>query len=177
MFRDATEEEVNDILAFTREYMPQINADLLKMRETDPAHFRQMCRRLRFEIRQLRALKTENPEAFQKALEEKQLQAHVRELAQAFRKSSDPAERDRLKQELRGRLQKLFEAEAFTKRAQIRRLEEALKKLRDELQNRETRRDEFIDKQVNDLTSPRADVEPSEQPGTPKAEGKREGKT
>jgi hypothetical protein len=181
MFRDVTDEEVNDILAFTRENMPQVNAELVKMKDSDPSHFKQMCRRLRFEIRQLRELKSSNPEAFAKALEEKQLQAHARDLAQSFRKSSDPAERDRLKTELRTTLQKLLDAELITKRAQIRRLEDNLKRVRDELQDRETHRDDVVSKQLEEMTSPRADADPLDVPKGdgkhgPKAEGKHEGK-
>ena len=185
MFRDVTDEEVNDILAFTRENMPEVNAELVKMRDSDPSHFKQMCRRLRFEIRQLRELKTSNPEAFAKALEEKQLQAHARELAQSFRKSSDPAERDRLKTELRTTLQKLLDAELITKRAQVRRLEDNLKRFRDELQERETHRDDVVNKQIDEMTSPRADGDSSDASTGPaktdtkhgpKAEGKHEGK-
>jgi len=180
MFRDVTDEEVNDILAFTRENMPQVNAELVKMKDSDPSHFKQMCRRLRFEIRQLRELKTSNPEAFAKAIEEKQLQAHAREVAQSFRKSSDPTERDRLKTELRGTLQKLLDAELITKRAQIRRLEDSLKRVRDELQERETHRDDVVSKQLDEMTSPRADADPFDVPKgdgkrISKAEGKHEG--
>jgi hypothetical protein len=176
MWRDVTDDDVNDILAFTREYLPAMNADLVKIREADPAHFRQVCRRLRFEIRQLRALKADNPEAFGKAIEEKQLQVRARDLAATIRQTTDSAEQGRLRQELRSVLQRLLDAELVTRTAQIHRLEQALQRVRDEMRERQTNRDAFISKQLEDIIKAPPDQDVFEPSFGPRPEPKREGK-
>jgi len=164
MFRDATEKEIEDILAFTGEYLPTVHEDLVRLREGDPDRFRQMCRRLRFEIRQLHALRAENEEAFRKAIEERQLEGRIRERIEALHQTENPADRDRLRRELREMLQRRFKAELFARRAQVRHLEEVLKRIRQELAEREARREEFINQQLEEMTRPPPKPEQREPP-------------
>jgi len=166
MFRDATDKEIEEILAFTAEHLPPVHAELKKARESDPDRFRQMCRRLRFEIRQLQGLRSWNEEAFRKAIEERLLETHIRELAETYRKTDNAADRERLKRGLREAIQKRFEAELIARRAQVQHLEGALKHIRQELADRESRREEFIDRQLEETSNPPPKAEtPERGPG------------
>jgi len=161
VFRDATDEEIKDILAFTAENLPLVHEELVQTQTSDPDRFRQMCRRLRFEIHQLKALRASNEEAFHKAIEVRQLEGHIRKLAAALRQSKDSAEREPLKNELREALRKRFEADLFARRARIQYLEAALKRIRQDLASREAQREEILAKQLEEACSDPPSSEPA----------------
>jgi hypothetical protein len=165
MFRDVTDEDVAEILKFVGEHMPWMKADLEKMRQSDAGRFRQVCRHLRFEIAQLQRLKEQDPGAFRRAIEEKQLKFRSQELAAKVRAAADPKERQAQRGELRGVLDRLFDAETATRAAQIRQLESRLLALRKELQDRAASRREIVDKRLEDMLK----VRPESQRAAPPA--------
>jgi len=164
MFRDITDENVAEIMKFVGENMPWMKADLEKMRDADAGRFRQISRHLRFEIAQLRRLKEQDPDAFRRAIEEKQLRFRSLELAAKVRAAADPKERNALRGELRGVLDRLFDAETATRAAQIRALESRLQALQKELQDRAAARREIVDKRLEEILKPRPENQRSAPP-------------
>ena len=167
IFGPVTDEEIAQVLAFMGEFLPEIRADLEKMRDKDPQLFQAYMRRLRFEIRQLKSLRQQDEKAFQNAIEEKRLRHQSRDLAARWRASTDAAERDRLRAQLREVVGKLFDAELVTREAHLKRLEEQLKRLREELKASGTRRTETIEERLERLLNPPA--RPSDEEGPPPA--------
>jgi len=151
IFRDVTDQDISDVLQFTQQHLPMLHEALQQMRESEPARFRALCRRLRFEIGQLKALKKTDEAAFQKALEEKQLQFLARNAADRLRAAQEPAERDRLRTQLRETVGKLFDAELATREAHIRLLEKKLEEIRAELRERAAQRDALLDKRLEEM--------------------------
>jgi len=173
IFRDVTDQDINDVLGFTQHHLPMLHEALQQMWESEPARFRALCRRLRFEIGQLKALQKADEAAFQKALEEKRLQFLARNAADRLRAAQDPAERERLRTQLRETVGKLFDTEQATRGAHIRLLEKKLEEIRAELRERAARRDEILDKRLEEMiqADPGApDRPPDRRPheGTPK---------
>ena len=166
IFRDATEEEIADIMAFTGEHLPWLCQDLEKMRQSDPDHFRQTCRRLRFEVSQLRSLKERDAAAFQKAIEERQLRLRALGLASKIRAATDAKEQEALTAALRQVLDKMFDAEMVTREANIRGIEERLETLRQELKARAAHRQEVRQKRLEEMLkgNPESVFAPSERP-------------
>jgi len=158
MFRDASEEEIADILAFTGEHLPWVRAELQRLRESDAERFRQLCRRLRFEIGQLRALRERDAEAFAKAIEERQLQSRAQDLATKARAAS-AQDREALVAELRKVLERRFDLELLTQEAHLRRLEERLDEVRRELKDRAAHRAELVQKTVDDMLAGKIEPE------------------
>jgi len=145
LFRDLTDEQIEAILDFVREKMPWRYPWLKSLREKQPAAFRRVCRRLRFEIEQLKRLKASHPEAYEAALEERRLRARVAELAGRVRQTAPGPERDELTDELRETLGRLFDAETKARSAQIHELENRLRQLQEDLRRRAEHRDEVIE--------------------------------
>lgn len=169
IFGPVTDEEVAQILEFLGQYLPEIRVDLEKMRDENPSLFQAYLRRMRFEIRQLKSLREEDEKAFQNALEEKRLRHRSRDLAARIRASTNDAERERLRAELREVVGKLFDAELLTREAHLKRLEEQLKRLREELKESGTRRTEEIEQRLERLINPPPARMPEE--GGPPEEG------
>jgi hypothetical protein len=150
IFRDVTDADIADITAFAAENMPWLVPELSRQRDSAPEQFRQVCRHLRFEVAQLRDLKNRDPEAFRKAIEEKQLRFRAQDLAFKARAATAPKERDTLAQELRNVLERLFDVEMATRGAQIGQLEGRLDALRKELAQRAASRDQIIKTRLED---------------------------
>ena len=171
LFRDVTEEEIADILGFMKENMPWMHQEMATLHQTDPDRFRQVCRRLRFEIGQLRALKERDPEGFRQALEAKRLKFHSSVLAAKVRAAQSPEEREQLAAKLRKTLERQFQLETATQEAAIRRLEERIAAVRKELQERAARRKEILQQRLDQLMSEKANLEtpgePSQAPPPP----------
>ena len=167
IFRDVTDQDIHDVLQFTQQHLPMLHEALQQMRESEPARFRALCRRLRFEIGQLKALQKTDEAAFQKAIEEKRLQFLARRVADRLRAAQDPAERDRLRTQLREMVGKLFDAELATREAHIRLLEKKLEEIRAELRERAAQRDAILDKWLEKMIqsdSGRPDRPPDRRP-------------
>lgn len=164
IFREVTDEQIENILAFVRKYMPWRVESLQKMRESEPERFRQLCRRLRFEVSQLLHLKERDEAAFQKAIEERRIRMRAAELAQRVRETENQQEREALVQELRGVINEMFELEIATQEAHIRGLEERIEQLRRELRERADHRREVVEQRLREAMEDRP--EPRE-PGPP----------
>jgi hypothetical protein len=158
MFRDVTDQEITDILAFIDINMPWMRPDLDKMRQAEPDRFRQVCRHLRFEIDQLKDLKAKDPAGFSKAIEERQLRARAKDLLTKVRAATDPKEAEALKNQLHDVLGKLFDAELATRKAQIARLEQQLGSLREDLQKRAAARDDIVATRLTDVLNGKTDA-------------------
>ena len=166
IFGDATDDEFADIMAFTGEYLPWVRQDLERMQKSDPEHFRQVVRRLRFEVAQLRSMKDRDPAAFQKAIEERQLKARAQDLATKIR-AADAKEKEGFTAELRKVLDKLFDAEMVTREANIRGLEERLTSLKRELKERSAHREEILQKRMEQTVKGNVDSNLSPLPDRP----------
>jgi len=164
IFQELTDEQVEEILAFVKEKMPRRYERLNKLRERHPALFRRMCRRLRFEIGQLRRLKKDDPEAYRAAIEKHRLRGRVADLADRARRAGSSEERQRLAAELRDALGRLFEAERKARQAQVRELEERLHQLRKQLAERAEHRDRIIDRLLERLLAGHQGPEGAESP-------------
>jgi hypothetical protein len=166
IFGDATEEEIADVMAFTGEYLPWLRQDLEKMQQSDPEHFRQVVRRLRFEVAQLRGMRERDAAAFQKAIEERQLKARAQDLGAKIR-TADAKEKEAFTAELRKVLDKLFDAEMVTREANIRGLEERLTSLKRELKERSAHREEILQKRTEQTIKGNVDSNLSPLPERP----------
>jgi len=158
IFREVTDEQIDEILTFMKEHMPWRLEGLQKMRESDPQRFRQFCRWLRFEVTQLLHLKERDEAAFRKAIEERQLKMRAMTLAQQIRKTADPRKKEELTGRLREVLNRTFDLELTTHEAHIRGLEERIEQLRRELNERAEHRREIVEKRLHEALQGKPDM-------------------
>jgi len=151
IFREVTDAEIAEILAFIDQNMPWMRPDLDRQRESDLEHSRQVYRHLRYEVAQLKELKAHDPAAFGKAIEEKQLRFRAQDLATKARAATDATERAAFTEELRKVLDKLFDVELATREAQAAQLESRLGALRAELKTRSANREQIVKTRLDDM--------------------------
>lgn len=151
IFRDVTDAEIAEILAFIDQNMPWMRPDLDRQRESDLEHSRQVYRHLRYEVAQLKELKARDPAAFGKAIEEKQLRFRAQDLAAKARAATDDTERAAFTEELRKVIDKLFDVELATREAQAAQLESRLDALRAELKTRSANREQVVKARLDDM--------------------------
>jgi hypothetical protein len=149
IWNDITDEDVTKIMAFVGENMPWMKADLEKLKESDQARFRMVCRHMRFDIEQLKALQKADPKAFKDALEERKLRAEVADLAAKARATTDPKELEALKEQLRPVLGQLFDKELAVRTAQIAEIEKRLDSLRKDLKDRTAGRKDIVETRMD----------------------------
>jgi hypothetical protein len=169
MFQELTDEQVEEILAFVKEKMPWRYERLKEWQEKKPEFFRRMCRRLRFEIGQLKRLQKDNPKAYEAAIEEHRLRARAAELADRARGAEAEADRQKAKAELRDVLTRLFDAEGKAREAQIRELEGRIHQLREQLAERAEKRDRIIDWMLERLMAGDQEPEDDDAPPPPRS--------
>jgi hypothetical protein len=151
IFRDVTDADVAEILAFVDENMPWQRPELDRLRTSNADQFRQVCRHMRYEVAQMKELKSHDPEAFRKAIEEKQLRYRAQDLANKARATADSTERAELSEELRKVIDKLFDVELATRETQISQLEGRMDALREELKTRSANRQQIVKTRLDDM--------------------------
>jgi hypothetical protein len=180
IFREVTDADVAEILAFVDENMPWQRPELDRLRTTNADQFRQVCRHLRYEVAQLKDLKGRDPEGFRKAIEEKQLRFRAQDLANKARAATDAAEREALSQELRKVLDRLFDVEMATREAQIAQLEVRMDALREELKARAANRQKIVATRLDDMLKGKKETDHKYRPdshSSEKEKGERHDKT
>ena len=151
IFREVTDADVAEILAFVDENMPWQRPELDRLRTSNADQFRQVCRHMRYEVAQMKELKSHDLEAFRKAIEEKQLRYRAQDLANTARATTDSTERATLSEELQKVIDKLFDVELATREAQISQLEGRMDALREELKTRSANRQQIVKTRLDDM--------------------------
>ena len=82
----------------------------------------------------------------------RQLEDQSGALARAYREASDPAEKEKILADLRGKLEQIFDAREQERLQHIDRAEKEMARLKEMLENRRARKAEIIDRRLKDLT-------------------------
>ncbi len=126
---------------------PEEYGRLMRLREENPERFHGEIRQLMRERLQERRKKDDSPRNEEDA----------EELARQYRAATEPAEKAELKKQLETTLEATFARRQEQHRQMVRRLEQHLAKLREQLELRERQKDAIIKKRVEELTSGKAE--------------------
>jgi len=157
IFQELTDEEIEQVLAFTRETFPERYEQLKGLRESNPQMFRYACRRLRFEIGQLQHLKKTDKEAYRAAIEERRLKERAADLARRIRQAESEDERRKLTEELQDVASRVFDAEMKARKAQLHELDKRIEAFRRHLEERANQRDAIVKHTVEEYLEGRRD--------------------
>jgi hypothetical protein len=145
-------EAVERVMAFIAEHRPGLHERMERLRETDPATFDRLIRRRAEDVRRMLEQRAEDPQLFElrRAVFEAERDARITARRMRSDRVSD-AQRETLRAELRGALERGFEARIALEEYEIashrRRLEERQRRVVEA----KSQRDELIDERVRKL--------------------------
>lgn len=150
-----SDEEIEKAMEVLRAYDAKIAEHADSLRESNPERYRMLVRRYMPQIRRLMYLKESQPETYELHLDEARLGAESERLSRELRENSGNA--DELRKQLRDAVAKHFDLRQQIKEQQLIRLEEAVEKLRDQLDERLKMKESLIDQRMEELTGKKSD--------------------
>lgn len=157
-----TDAEQAELLGWIKQRRPEHLHRLEELRQDRPQQYQMALRMLWRWYQSYKQLPEPLREDF---LVEQELRMKTWRLAQAIRQAPDEQARAKLIEELRGALNRQFEAELKVQRWRLKEMEERLAKVRQDLQQRQENRQAEIDKRLDGL------LKASTQPGGRPPEG------
>lgn len=143
-----TEQQQAELLAAMQKHYPEAAKHLAELKKRNPRRYRVALAMLWRRHQQLQAMPAEQREVIVK---EKRLRVTIARLQRALEAATESAERERLGKQLAKTVGELFDVEQTRFRQRLARLEAHVKRLREELSDRQQRRDEIIAERVEAL--------------------------
>lgn len=137
-------EEEERALDLIRKERPWEMERLERAKANNPRAYTMMLRRVLLGERMLDRLQEEDPEAAELRKRELEFERHEHELAEAYRKAGNEAEKQDLEKKLREVLGRHFDLRSQNHQREIQRVEEELERLRQRMAEREANKDEII---------------------------------
>ncbi len=135
-----------------RRMAPHKAMKLEHMRSHNPDHFRQALHRLQRMEREMKGFQASDMEEFRRRADLIRLEDEVEKLGDACRREKDEGKKNELRKELAGRLETLFDKKEEAARMHIERMEQDIKQLEGQLDNRRANRAKIIEKRLRELT-------------------------
>jgi len=146
--RPLTEEQEKELLAFLKEHRPDLHSRLTEMRDSKDRRYRWAIAPMwRWYLRYKR-LPAEERDV---ELKQQDVRVKILRLLRAIREEKDAAKAEQLKKMLREAVTEQIEIEQKAFAIRLARLEEQVKRLREQLKGREQRRDQIIEERYQRL--------------------------
>ncbi len=155
--RQLSDEEVAEVLEFLRGWDPYRVQRLEQFRERNPHDYMRTLQESYFEMKRVQEMQKSNPEAFEEMKKERGLEMQSFQLGEQIRKSEDAAEKDKLKADLKPVLEQLFDVREKHKDQEIARLEEDLKRLKEQVEKRRKNKESVVERRLRELSGEQPD--------------------
>lgn len=159
MMAPITEEEEQAALAFLRSVDPESAARVEALKESAPRWYSISLRRTLMAQMRLDEMATRDSSLYNRHCEIFRLDAQAEGLAIQYREAQNDADRTRIRAELVGVLDRLFDLREGDKRYEIERLEQRLERLRRVVDERAERKNEIVDRRADELIGARDSIE------------------
>lgn len=153
--RPPSDEQIFD---FLEKFDPARLQKLVHLEDVDPEEFHKVLKETRREFGRLMELKKRDPERFEQMMHERRMEQETGQLAHHYRNSKNAEEKEKIKKEIRERLEKLFDLRAVQKEAEIKRMEEELAKLKEKSKTRQDNRAKIIEQHQKELLGENDDM-------------------
>jgi hypothetical protein len=143
--QEVSEEQEKQIMEFLSKHMKEHYDRLEKMREENPHAYRRSLAFLWPRVQQLLAMPEE---ARQAHVKEANLRVEIFRTARAYQEAGDAQEKENKKAELQNLLAEKFDAEQQVREYRLKKIQEQIDRLKNELQERLKDRDKVIQEQL-----------------------------
>lgn len=142
---------------FLRENFPRKAEELIayleNLREENPAAYKKAVGKGYGKMRHLKGMKEKDPERFKSNVQMIRQEIECVKLSKAYRGAETVEGKEKIKAELRQTLRKLFKKREAEKVVRVKQLEEMISKLKARNEERKKKKDEIIEKRLEQLTS------------------------
>lgn len=159
MMAPITEEEERAALTFLRSVDPEGADRLEALKESAPRWYSISLRRTLMAQMRLDEMAQRDSSLYNRHCEIFRLDARAEGLAMQYREAQNDADRTRIRSELIGVLDRLFDLREEDKRYEIERLERRLERLRTVVDERMERKDEIVDRRADELIGARDSID------------------
>jgi len=147
-----SDQEREEAMDFVRAYGGAMRLRRLEnLRLAAPLKFEQGLRRALVKKREVEKLKERDPKLYKKVLKIMELERKSFDLAEDYRNTEDETEKENIKNQLMATLSEQFSLKEEEKNARMKKLEDKLARLKDELMKREKNKKEVVNRRLKDL--------------------------
>jgi hypothetical protein len=141
-------QEIERIMEVLREEHPKVHEGLIQLRRENQAEFMHQLRRARPIVMEILRRRMEQPERTEMMREARRLDMELSRLRRAYQDAGADSERQRLRPEIRKRLEQRFELRLQHLRLEVRDFEERIRRARQQLTEREQNREAIVDEEL-----------------------------
>jgi hypothetical protein len=146
-----TDEQIEQVLTFTREAFPNMYERLAAVRERNPQTFRRSINRVAKLVMPMIEMKMRDPAIAEKMIAEHRTQMQIEQVTARYKAADTPQEKERLRARLRELMSRRFDLRMDRLRAEIRNLENRLNAAKQQLKSQETQKDAYIRDRLSEL--------------------------
>ena len=157
--RDLPPAMEREVLQVFQDMRPEEYSRIIRLKESEPKVYRQELRDLAEKHQRILLIKKQDPEQYRHLVAEQHLNARTLQLAGDIQALQDGFAKQEKLAELKTMLYDLFEQRQFNRKQEIARLEEKLQELKASDQQREEKKDEIVQKRLNELLNQQEDLE------------------
>jgi hypothetical protein len=147
-----SDQKMEKIRAFLKEFYPEKLEELERLREENPAAFAREIQGCVREIQNLENLKKNDPERFKEVIELRKLERESMRIAESYRRERDTNKKVEIKQKLREILNCIFEHKNKEQQREIEHLSQELDRLKKRIESRTQNKDKILDRRINEMT-------------------------
>lgn len=145
-----TQEEEEEALSLLKETDPDRHERVLQLKESNPLMYRQIMNGFARQFRNLKRIKADDPETYERILQERRMDRDCRDLAEAY-KSAEPDEQKRIENQLKDKLNILFDLRQKNRELEIQKLEARLQELKEKNRLRMASKQEIVENRFQEL--------------------------
>jgi hypothetical protein len=154
-----TTDQINEFMAFVKEVDPGRIAKLEKLHQERPELYEKVLQMGFWKMKQLKEVKNREPKLYDQKVQMFVLQGKVYDLAKSFKDATNDGDKKKIKAELDGDLNKLFDLRQADREQDIARLKDRVTKLETALQKRKENKDKIIKDHADKLLGSQEDME------------------
>ena len=147
-----SEEEIAQALEEIKAQDPEFYENLMRMKENMPGEYQIILYETIERKRELERLKEENPELYQDMVKREEYERRERELSRKYRDAETDADKKKIETELKTVLNELFDLNLKMRRREVEELENRIKEIKSDIEERKKDKDKVIELHLKDIT-------------------------
>lgn len=147
--------EINEqeLVAFVKEVNPPLAERIEKVRSVNHEEYRRLLFDVAKHYNEVKRLQANNPDLAAKAVEVMRSEGRTTELAEMYKRSQDPQEKEKIRSEMKSLLFQAFDNKLALREAQAGFIENELQQLKARIAQKRQNKEKIIEKRFSDLTA------------------------